>query len=102
TVQNSRATPAEGDAVPVAVDHVRLDAGERERGTSRLRGGHAGEWRDEDLARLGLPPRVDDRGAPAADVLVVPEPGLRIDRLTDRPEDAQRAEIVLGWERFAL
>jgi hypothetical protein len=34
---------------------------------------------------LGLPEGVDDRAAPAADVLVVPLPGGRIDRLADGP-----------------
>src|SRR4029079_8116806 len=66
SLQVEVASPAEWDAVPVAVDHVRLDAGEREGGSSRFRDGDAGEWRDEDLARLGLPPRVDDRSTPAA------------------------------------
>ena len=42
-------------------------------------------------AGLGLPPGVDDRAALAADHLVVPEPGLRVDRLADRPEQPQRA-----------
>ena len=41
-------------------------------------------------AGLGLPPGVDDRAAPAADDLPVPEPGLRVDRLADRAEQPQR------------
>ncbi len=40
---------------------------------------------------LGLPPGVDDRAAVAADVLAVPDPGLGIDRLADRAEQAQRS-----------
>ena len=55
----------------------------------------AGQRRDHDRAGLGLPPRVDDRAALAADHLVVPEPGLRVDRLADRPQQPQRAEVVL-------
>ena len=54
-----------------------------------------GQRRDHDRAGLGLPPRVDDRAAAAADVLVVPEPGARVDRLADRAEQPQRAEVVL-------
>ena len=46
-------------------------------------------------AGLGLPPGVDDRAAAAADVLVVPEPGARVDRLADRAQQAQRGEVVL-------
>ena len=45
--------------------------------------------RDHVAAGFGLPPRVDDRAALAADVLVVPHPGFRIDRLADGAEQAQ-------------
>src|SRR6185295_14354901 len=98
SLEDEVAAATERDAVPVTVDHIGLDARERERGTPRFRGGHAGEWRDEDLPGLGLPPRVDDRSATAADVLVIPEPRLGVDRLTHRAEDPQRREIVLGRE----
>ena len=54
-----------------------------------------GSGRDHDGAGLGLPPRVDDRAALAADVLVVPDPRLGVDRLADRTEQAQRREVVL-------
>ena len=47
-------------------------------------------------ARLGLPPRVDHRAAATADVLVVPHPGLGVDRLADRAEQAQAGQVVLG------
>ncbi len=54
-----------------------------------------GSGRDENSARFGLPPRVDDRAAPLPDVLVIPHPRLGVDRLTDRPQQAQRAQVVL-------
>ena len=54
-----------------------------------------GQGRDHDHPRLGLPPRVDDRAALAADVLVVPDPRLGVDRLADRPEQPQLREVVL-------
>ena len=54
-----------------------------------------GKRRDHDHPGLGLPPGVDDRAAFTADVLVVPHPRLGVDRLTDRSEQAQRAEVVL-------
>src|SRR6202023_3167741 len=59
-----------------------------------LRRGDAGQRRDHDRAGLGLPPGVDDRAATLADDLVVPEPGLGIDRLADRAQQAKRGEIV--------
>ena len=49
-----------------------------------------GQRRDHDHAGFGLPPRVDDRAALAADVVVIPHPGFRIDRLANRAEQAQR------------
>ena len=54
-----------------------------------------GQRRDHDHPRLRLPPRVDDRAPAAADVLVVPDPRLRVDRLADRSEQPQRRQVVL-------
>src|SRR6185369_16264374 len=71
------------------------DPREGQGGRARLRRDGAGEWRDHDAAGLGLPPRVDDRAAFAADDAVVPHPGLGIDRLAHGPEEAERAEVVL-------
>ena len=55
----------------------------------------AGQRRDQNVSRLGLPPRVDDRTALCADVLVVPHPRFGIDRLADRSEQAQAAQVAL-------
>ena len=52
-------------------------------------------------AGLGLPPRVDDRDVLATDVLVVPHPGLGVDRLADGAQNAQAREVVLGWPLVA-
>ena len=57
-------------------------------------GDEAGQRRDHDRAGLRLPPRIDDRAALAADLLVVPHPRLGIDRFADRSEEPQRREIV--------
>ena len=84
------------DPLALLVQHGRLDAGKRLRRRARLRRRHTGQRRDHDHPRLGLPPRVDDRAAPAADVLVVPHPRLGVDRLADRAEQAQRREVVRG------
>ena len=49
----------------------------------------ARQRRDQDVSRLRLPPRVDDRTPAAADVFVVPHPRFGVDRLADRSEQAQ-------------
>ncbi len=59
-----------------------------------LSGGRAGEGRNERRAGLGLPPGVDDRAAAVADDPPVPFPGLGIDRLADRADQAQRLAAV--------
>ena len=72
------------------VDDLGLDPGERPCRRAGLGRGDPRQRRDHDRAGLGLPPGVDDRAALAADHLVVPEPRLRVDRLTDRAEQPQR------------
>ena len=52
-------------------------------------GGGAGQRRDHDVAGFGLPPGVDNRAALAADMFVIPHPGLGIDRFTDGAEQAK-------------
>ena len=54
-----------------------------------------GQRGDHDLPGLGLPPGVDDRAALAADHLPVPQPGLRVDRLADRAQQAHARQVVL-------
>ena len=46
-------------------------------------------------AGLGLPPGINDPTTAFADVFVVPVPGFRIDRLTDRAQHPQARHIVL-------
>ncbi len=90
----SRPVPSSSGS-PSAVDHVGLDPGNGRVGRAGLGGEEAGQRGDHDRAGLGLPPRVDDRAAAAADDLVVPQPGLRVDRLAHRPEQPQRRQVVL-------
>ena len=77
----------------VLVDHVGVDAEERP-------GGRAGLERrdrqrgDHEAAGLGLPPGVHDRAALFADDVVIPPPGLRVDRLAHRAQQAQAAQVV--------
>ncbi len=46
--------------------------------------------RNHDAAGFGLPPGIDDGAAAVANDAVVPKPGFRVDRLTDRAEQTQR------------
>ena len=78
------------------VDDLGADAGQRERGRTRLCGGGPGQRADHDPPGLGLPPGIDDRARAAADVLAVPHPRFRVDRLADGPEELQRRQVVLG------
>ena len=71
------------------------------RAAARLGRRDARQRRDHDGARLGLPPGVDDRAAPAADDLLVPHPRLGVDRLAHGAEQAQRRQVVLLRELVA-
>ena len=79
---------------PVSSTIAAVDAGERQRARARHQRRRARQRRDHVAAGLGLPEGVDDRAAAAADVLVVPLPRGRIDRLADRAEDAQARQVV--------
>src|SRR3954469_24545561 len=81
--------------LPGFIDDIGKDAGQRKRGRTRLRWRNAGKRRDHVPAGFRLPPRVHDGATASADRFVVPHPRLGIDGLTDSPEDAQRAQIVL-------
>src|SRR5690606_23721930 len=51
---------------------------------------------------FGLPPGIDDRAAALADVLVVPLPGFRVDRLADRTQQTQAGTIGTFDRSLAL
>src|SRR6266576_4558653 len=80
---------ADLDALAFAVQQVGVDAGEGNRPRAGLGDGDAGQRRDHDAARLRLPPRIHDGAALPADVLVIPHPRFRIDRLADAAEQPQ-------------
>ena len=61
-------------------------AEKRERGGAGLGWSRSGQRCNQNRARFGLPPGIDDRAALAADHLVIPDPGLGIDRLADGAE----------------
>jgi hypothetical protein len=75
------------------VEQRRLDAQERHRRRAGLALDRTRQRRDDDAAGLGLEEGVDDGGLLAPDVVVEPVPRLRVDRLADAPDDAQRAEV---------
>src|SRR6185295_19181164 len=78
------------DDVALGIDDRRLHAEERQRRRARLELDRAGQGRDEDAARLGLPPGIDDRAAPLSHHVVVPLPRFGIDRLPDGAKELQR------------
>eukprot|EP00053_Salpingoeca_punica_P010178 m.91720 g.91720 ORF g.91720 m.91720 type:complete len:710 (+) comp15305_c0_seq1:340-2469(+) len=83
------------------VDHGGHNAKHREARRARLHRGGARQAGKHVAARLRLPPRVNNGAALAANDLVVPLPGLRVDRLADGAEDAEGGEIALLRVRVA-
>src|SRR6185437_2876371 len=77
-----------------AIDYLRRDAREWRHRRPGLGRGDARQRRDHDAARLGWPPGIDNRAPFPADVFAVPHPCLGIDRLTDRTQESQRAEVM--------
>ena len=71
------------------INDVCTDAREWKRCRTRLGDGDSRQGREQDLAGLGLPPGIHDRCPGTADVLVVPQPGLGVDRLANGPEDTE-------------
>src|SRR3954470_3814560 len=94
-LQHEIAAAARTDLVPPFVEDAGLDTRERLCRGSRLERRDARERSDHHHAGFRLPPRVAHGSAVTAYVLAIPDPGLRIDRLADRPEQPQRRQIVL-------
>ena len=82
--------------VALFVEHGGIDTKEGQGGRAWLGRSAARDGRDHVAAGLGLPPSVDDGAALGADQLVIPEPGLGVDGLAYRAEQAQRGEVMLG------
>ena len=95
TFQDQEPAFVDADRLSASIDDIGDDSGQRPcRGTGFRRHG-AGNRRDHHGARFGLPPRIDDRTAIVADVLAIPDPRFRIDRLADSSQQTQAREIVL-------
>ncbi|KPA20574.1 hypothetical protein shim_32300 [Shimia sp. SK013] len=76
------------------IQHHRIDAKERlHRGTGfgRMR---AGQGRHHVTAGFGLPPGIHDRTASAANHVIVPGPGLGVDRFPHGAKDAQAGKVA--------
>src|SRR6266576_4436959 len=80
---NQFAADVRADFLSLLIDNGRVDPKERKCGATRLGWYGAGQRRNHDRSRFGLPPCIDDRTTPAADRFVVPHPCLWIDGLAD-------------------
>src|SRR6185295_13431976 len=74
------------DIVAGLIDDRRNDARQRHGAGAGFQWRGPGQRGDHVSAGFRLPPGVDHRTAPASDRVVVPHPGLRIDRLAHRPQ----------------
>ena len=79
----------------------RVDAGQGPRCRAGLELGGVGQGADHGAAGLGLPPGVHDGQLAAADVLVVPVPGLGVDGFAHGAQDAQGAQVIALGPGFA-
>src|SRR5581483_6189393 len=83
------------DRAPIFIDHISLDGREWPGRAAGFR--RNGERRcNHNCAGLRLPPGINDWTRTAADVLTIPDPGLRVDRLTNGAEQTQAAQIMFG------
>ena len=76
------------------VENNCLNAEERHSSGSWLGFDGTREWRYNDGSCLSLPESVNDRTLSLADVVVVPMPGFRIDRLANGTQHSEGAEVV--------
>src|SRR5437667_8566723 len=90
STNNQFAANIRPDFVSLFIHNYRINTEERERRAAGLCWNRARQRRDQNRSGLGLPPRIDNRTTSAADILVVPHPCLRINRLADATEKPQR------------
>ena len=90
------AATAGADRVACLIQNLGIDTREGLRGRAGLEGSYTWQWANQNRTGLGLPPGIHHRAATAADVLPVPNPGLRVNRLTHRTQQAQGGHIVPG------
>ncbi len=83
------------ELLALIVDEGRPDTRVRQGRHAGFDRNRAGERRDQDSARLGLPPGIHDGTFTAADDVVIPVPGFRVDGLAHGAEDSQGRDIRL-------
>mmetsp|Transcript_10439 Transcript_10439/g.20716 ORF Transcript_10439/g.20716 Transcript_10439/m.20716 type:complete len:246 (-) Transcript_10439:873-1610(-) len=77
------------------IEQDRLDAEERERGTSWFCRSQSRKRRQHDAACFRLPVRVNDGAFSSSNHVVVPLPRLGVDGFTNTPKHPQGAEVIL-------
>src|SRR5260370_10115818 len=97
---DQKSTFALSNAVAVLVYYIGLDRLQPATCAPRLERQNRG-WAAHDGPRLRLPPGIHNRQFAAPDVLDIPYPGFRVDRLADRTEQAQAGQVGPGWQFFA-
>src|SRR5262249_3905432 len=83
-----------GNRIALPVEDLGNDAGKGKGGRARFGRRGAGQWGDQDPARLRLAAGIDDRAPALPDRLAVPNPCFGIDRLTYRAQHPQAGQIV--------
>ena len=76
--------------IAIGIDQSGLDTKEGPRCGAGFEGSRPRQGRDQNAAGFGLPPGIDNRAALFADHIVIPQPGFRINRLTNRAQNADR------------
>src|SRR5260221_1556720 len=97
---DQKSTFALANAVAVLVYYIGLDRRQRATCAAGLEWQNR-RWPDHDGPGLCLPRGIHNRQFAAPDVLVIPYPGFRVDRLADRTEQAQACQVVPGRQFFA-
>src|ERR1700690_1275489 len=88
-LEDEIAPAAARHALTGAIDDVGHDPRQGERRRTRLRGCYPRQRADQDRPGLRLPPCVDDGRLLVADVAVIPQPRLGVDRLAGGAEGAE-------------
>eukprot|EP00123_Amoebidium_parasiticum_P017394 comp23832_c0_seq1/m.41572 comp23832_c0_seq1/g.41572 ORF comp23832_c0_seq1/g.41572 comp23832_c0_seq1/m.41572 type:complete len:727 (+) comp23832_c0_seq1:370-2550(+) len=84
------------DLLALGIKQLDVDTEEGHGARAGLSGNGAGQGGHDVAAGLCLPVRVHHGTAALAHHVVVPQPGLGVDGLTNRPQHPQRRQVVLG------
>ena len=99
---HQQAAGAIGHVFAGLIDDGGHDAGQGQRATARHQRRGTRQRGDHVATGFGLPKGVNDRAALASHMPVVPHPGLGIDRLANRAQDAQGVQPGAGWMHFFI